>query len=115
MKPEYKCHWKLVNPDSRVALVFGLVAGVKYGTEMTLSQALQGGGGDPYRKLLREATTALLNSYSSIRFPYHPAGIIIEVNFALIGSKQHALNLAERYMKANSGNGKVHCRFTACK
>lgn len=114
MKPEYRCHWKLVNPDSKVALVFGLVAAAKYGSDMTLSRALQGRG-ELYRTLLREATTALLNSYSSIRFPYHPGSVFLEMNFALAGSKRHALLTALRFMRANSGYGKVPCRFTACK
>lgn len=115
MKPEYRCHWKLVNPDTKVGLVFGLLAAAKYGPDMTLSQALQGSGGDPYRMLLREATAALLNSYSSIKFPYHPAGIVVEVNFAFMRSGRHALNSARRFMRANSGNGKVPCKYTACK
>lgn len=114
MKPEYRCHWKLVNPDSKVAVVFGLVAARKYGPDMTLSQALQGRG-EPYRTLLREATAALLNSYDSIQFPYHPGRIFVEMNFALLGSQRQALQTALGFMKANNGNGRVQCKFTACK
>ncbi|KAK4800630.1 hypothetical protein SAY86_021117 [Trapa natans] len=114
MRPEYACHWRLVNPDTKVALVFGLMAARTYGTDMTLSQALQGRG-EAYRTLLREATAALLNSYNSIQFPYHPARVFLEMNSALEGSEQRVLRTALNFMRANSGNGKgVQCTLTAC-
>ena len=57
-------------PDTKVAVAFGLLAARRYGTYMTLWQGLQGRG-DPYRTLLREGTTAFLNSYNSLQFPYN--------------------------------------------
>ncbi|KAK4747753.1 hypothetical protein SAY87_014339 [Trapa incisa] len=115
MKPEYKCHWKLVNPDMKVALVFGLAAARKYGTDMTLSQALQGRG-EAFRTLLREATAALLNSYDSIQFPYHAGRVFLEMNLALAGSERQVLHTALRFMRANFGNGRgVRCKLIACK
>ena len=112
--PEYKCYWRLVTPDMKVAVVFGLVAGQRYGTDMSLGMALKGRG-EPYRTLLREATTALLNSYNSIQFAYHPLGVIQDLNLALMGSTRAVLRTGLRFMRANSGYGKVSCKFTTCK
>ncbi|KAL0422878.1 UNVERIFIED_CONTAM: putative amidase [Sesamum latifolium] len=115
MMPEYRCYWKVVTPDTKVAVVFGLIAANKYGTDMTLGQAMKGRG-DPYRTLLREGTTALLNSYNSIQFPYHPLGVIQHMNWALMGSTRHVLHTALSFMRANSGTGtNATCRFTTCK
>ncbi|XAR59053.1 hypothetical protein NMG60_11014684 [Bertholletia excelsa] len=112
--PEYRCYWKVLTPDTKVAVVFGLVAERKYGPDMTLGQAMQGRA-DPYRTLLREATTALLNSYNSMLFPYHPLGVIQNLNWALVGSTRQVFRTAIRFRRVNSGNGKVGCRFTPCK
>ncbi|XP_059654019.1 uncharacterized protein LOC132300801 [Cornus florida] len=112
--PEYKCYWKVVNPDTKVAVVFGLVAARRYGTDMTLWHAMQGRG-DPYRTLLREGTTALLNSYNSLQYPYHPLGVVQHMNLALMGSTRHVLLTALRFLRANSGYGNVACRFETCK
>ncbi|KAI8533134.1 hypothetical protein RHMOL_Rhmol11G0272500 [Rhododendron molle] len=112
--PEYKCYWKAVSPDMKVAVVFGLIAAQRYGTDMSLWKGLQGRG-DPYRTLLREATTALLNSYNSVQFPFHPLGVIQDANWALMGSTRHVLHTALRFMRANAGYGKVSCKFTPCK
>ncbi|KAH7833598.1 hypothetical protein Vadar_007989 [Vaccinium darrowii] len=112
--PEYKCYWKAVSPDMKVAVVFGLVAAQRYGTDMSLWKGMQGRG-DPYRTLLREATTALLNSYNSVQFPFHPLGVIQDTNWALMGSTRHVLHTALHFMRANSGYGKVNCKFTPCK
>ncbi|KAL2254852.1 uncharacterized protein LOC105169758 [Sesamum indicum] len=115
MMPEYRCYWKVVTPDTKVAVVFGLIAAHKYGTDMTLGQGMRGRG-DPYRTLLREGTTALLNSYNSIQFPYHPLGVIQHMNWALMGSTRHVLHTALSFMRANSGTGtNATCRFTTCK
>ncbi|CAL5377045.1 hypothetical protein CsSME_00009219 [Camellia sinensis var. sinensis] len=112
--PGYECYWKAVTPDMKVAVVFGLIAARRYGTDMTLRQGMEGRG-DPYRTLLREGTTALLNSYNSIQFPYHPLGVIHHMNWALLGSTRLVLHTAIRFMRANSGSGKVSCKFTPCK
>ncbi|KAL2537748.1 Pollen Ole e 1 allergen and extensin family protein [Forsythia ovata] len=100
--PEYKCYWKVVSPDTKVAIIFGLIAGRRYGTDMTLWEGMNGRG-DPYRTLLREGTTALLNSYSSIQFPYHPLGVIQHMNWALMGSTRQVLHTALSFLRANSG------------
>lgn len=112
--PEYKCYWKAVSPDMKVGVVFGLIAAQRYGTDMPLWKGLQGRG-DPYRTLLREATTALLNSYNSVQFPFHPLGVIQDMNWALMGSTRHVLHTALHFMRANAGYGKVSCKFTPCK
>ncbi|KAL2537629.1 Pollen Ole e 1 allergen and extensin family protein [Forsythia ovata] len=118
MMPEYKCYWKVVSPDTKVAIIFGLIAGRRYGSDMTLWEGMNGRG-DPYRTLLREGTTALLNSYSSIQFPYHPLGVIQHMNWALMGSTRQVLHTALSFLRANSGStagtGTATCRFTPCK
>ncbi|KAJ0010523.1 hypothetical protein Pint_34369 [Pistacia integerrima] len=82
---------------------------------MTLWEGLQGRG-DPYRTLLREATTALLNSYNSLEFPYNTVGVVTHTNRALRGSSRSVLLTAFRFLKANSGStGKVSCKLTPCK
>lgn len=64
--PQFQCYWRVVTPNTSVALAFGLLAAARYGADMTLWDGLQGRG-DAYRTLLREATTSLLNSYNSLR------------------------------------------------
>ncbi|XP_031260051.1 uncharacterized protein LOC116118225 [Pistacia vera] len=114
-KPEYKCYWRGLRPDAKVALVFGPAAARRYGTNMTLWEGLQGRG-DPYRTLLREATTALLNSHNSLEFPYNTVGVVTHTNRALRGSSRSVLLTAFRFLKANSGStGKVSCKLTPCK
>nr|ABK95343.1 unknown [Populus trichocarpa] len=112
--PEYKCYWGAVSPDMKVAVVFGLLAARRYGTDMTLWQGLQGRG-DPYRTLLREGTAALLNSYNSIEFPYNAISVVTRMNWALMGSQRSVLLTALRFMRANSGYGRVTCKFNTCK
>ncbi|KAK3028673.1 hypothetical protein RJ639_037853 [Escallonia herrerae] len=87
--PEHRCYWKVVSPDTKVAVAFGLVAARRYGTDMTLWQSMRGRG-DPYRTLLREGTTALLNSYNSLQFPYHPFHVVQHMNLALMGSTRQS-------------------------
>jgi len=114
MMPEYKCYWKVVGPDTKVAVAFGPVATGKYGTNMTLMEGLHGKG-DTYLTLLREATTALLNSYNSIQFPYPTLSVINYTNLALLGSSQQALMIALRFKRANAGvSGQVGCNFAPC-
>ncbi|KAF8406579.1 hypothetical protein HHK36_008667 [Tetracentron sinense] len=112
--PEYKCYWKLVGPDTKVAVAFGVIAARRYGTDMTLWEGLRGRG-DLYMTLLREGITALLNSYNSLQFAYHTLGVIEHMNWALIGSPRQALLVALRFKRANSGIGNVRCNFTPCK
>ncbi|KAK9287143.1 hypothetical protein L1049_015554 [Liquidambar formosana] len=113
--PQYKCYWRAVNPDTKVALIFGLLAARRYGTDMTLWGGLQGRG-DPYRTLLREGTTAFLNSYNSLQFPYNTLAVIQHMNWALMGSRPNLLLTALRFKRANSGgSGNISCKFTPCK
>jgi hypothetical protein len=111
--PEYECYWRGVNRDTKVAVAFGMVAARRYGTDMTLWYGLKGRG-DPYRTLLREGITALLNSYNSIQFSYHPLGVVTHMNLALMGSTRDVLHTALHFMRANSGAGNVSCKFTSC-
>nr|VDD28876.1 unnamed protein product [Brassica oleracea] len=111
IRPEYRCYWKVIGPDTKVAVAFGLVAGRRYGNDMTVGEALKGRG-EAYKTLLREATTALLNSYNSLGFPYNSVAVITYTNMALLGNSQHdVLMTAIRFIKANSGT----CKFTECK
>ncbi|KAK6946393.1 hypothetical protein RJ641_013937 [Dillenia turbinata] len=112
--PQYSCFWKVVNRDTKVAVVFGPLAAARYGTDMTLWDGLQGRG-NLYRTLLREATTSLLNSYNSVRFAYSSLGVIGNMNTALMGSPREVLLTALRFRRANSGFGRVPCRFSPCK
>ncbi|XP_077231321.1 pollen Ole e 1 allergen and extensin family protein [Tasmannia lanceolata] len=112
--PEYKCYWKVVGPDMKVAVAFGLPAARKYGTDMTLWEGLTGRG-ELYRTLLREGTTALLNSYNNIQFMYPTPAVVYHMNLALLGSRQQALQTAFRFKMANSGGSNAHCNFTPCK
>ncbi|XP_021775775.1 uncharacterized protein LOC110739633 [Chenopodium quinoa] len=114
MKPEYKCYWKLVNPEMPVALVFGPLAAQKYGNDLTLWSGLKGKG-DPYKTLLRETVTALLNSYNSFHFPYNAIQVLHNFNTAMTGSTRSVLLTALRFKRANSGYGRVPCKFQACK
>ncbi|KAI7746964.1 hypothetical protein M8C21_006308 [Ambrosia artemisiifolia] len=116
MMPEHECYWRVLSPDLKVAFVFGPVAGQKYGNDITLRGSMSGRG-DPYKTLLRESTTALLNSYNSIQFPYHPLDVVGHFNSALMGgSTRQVLMTALRFLRANSGNpGNVTCKFTTCK
>ncbi|CAA7391368.1 unnamed protein product [Spirodela intermedia] len=114
--PQYGCYWKMVFPDTKVAAAFGLAAARRYGTDMTLMEALRGRG-DLYRTLLREAVTALLNSYRSLLF-FYPTRIVIDhMNWALSASPRQALVVALRFKRANSGAagyGGARCDFAPC-
>ncbi|KAL4572891.1 hypothetical protein LXL04_019679 [Taraxacum kok-saghyz] len=114
--PQHECYWRVLAPDLKVSFVFGPLAARKYGNDITLRGSMEGRG-DPYRTLLREATTALLNSYNSIQFPYHPFDVVQRVNYALVqGSTRQVLMTALQFLRANSGRpGNVSCKFTTCK
>ncbi|MBA0581074.1 hypothetical protein Gorai_023265 [Gossypium raimondii] len=112
--PEYKCYWRVLNPETKVSLIFGPLAARRYGSDMTLWESLQGRG-DPYKTLLREATTALLNSYNTLQFPYNSIGVVTRTNWALMGSTRGVLITALRFIRANSGSGRVTCKLTPCK
>uniref|UniRef100_A0A0A0LJ27 Pollen Ole e 1 allergen and extensin family protein n=1 Tax=Cucumis sativus TaxID=3659 RepID=A0A0A0LJ27_CUCSA len=113
--PDYKCYWRAVNPDTKVAVVFGVIAAKRYGTDLTLEKGLQGRG-DPYKTLLREAITALLNSYNSLHFPYPPLSVVKHFNWALLSSQRSVLLTALHFKHANSGGySHVSCKFERCK
>ncbi|XP_039015082.1 uncharacterized protein LOC120145270 [Hibiscus syriacus] len=111
---EYKCYWRELNPESKVSVIFGPLAASRYGTDMTLRESLEGRG-DPYKTLLREATTALLNSYNSLQFPYSSVGVVTHTNWALMSSTRGVLITALRFIRANSGSGGVTCKLTPCQ
>ncbi|KAL2937180.1 Pollen allergen Phl p 11 [Bienertia sinuspersici] len=116
MKPEYKCYWRAVSPEMPVSLVFGPLAAQKYGTDLTLYSGLKGKG-DPYRTLLRESVTALLNSYNSLHFPYNAFQVLHRFNAALMGgSTRDVLVTALEFKRANTGSsGRFPCKFETCK
>ncbi|KAG9442587.1 hypothetical protein H6P81_018441 [Aristolochia fimbriata] len=114
LMPEYRCYWKIVFPQTKVALAFGLPAAERYGTEMTLWEGLHGKG-DVYRTLLREATTALLNSFNSVQFRYPTPIVKYHMVSALMGSPREALLTALRFRRANAGAGDARCNFASCK
>ncbi|XP_040376988.1 uncharacterized protein LOC102719461 [Oryza brachyantha] len=114
------CNWKVVTPNTTVAMAFGPAAAQRYGSEMTLREALEGRG-DMYRTLLREATAALLNAYynaPAAGFLYPTtASVIDHMNGALLGSPERVLLEGARFRRANSGGGritKIPCDLTPC-
>ncbi|KAK8966950.1 hypothetical protein KSP40_PGU001243 [Platanthera guangdongensis] len=100
--PQFKCYWRVVAPETPVAVAFGPVAAGKYGPDKTLWDGLHGRG-DVYLTLLREATAALLNSYNSFSFVYPTVGVVSDMNLALLGSRREALAVALRFRRANFG------------
>ncbi|CAN6227150.1 unnamed protein product [Urochloa humidicola] len=121
--PEYRCHWKVVTPNTTVAMAFGPLAAQRYGSELTLRDALEGRG-DMYRTLLREATAALLNAYYNAPggpFLYPTtASVIDHMDGALLSSTQRVLIEGARFRRANAGGGgpagrtRLPCGFTPC-
>ncbi|PUZ73620.1 hypothetical protein GQ55_1G001800 [Panicum hallii var. hallii] len=121
--PEHRCHWKVVTPNTTVAMAFGPLAAQRYGSELTLRDALEGRG-DMYRTLLREATAALLNAYYNAPggpFLYPTtASVIDHMNGALLSSTQRVLIEGARFRRANAGGGgpagrtRLPCDFTPC-
>ncbi|XP_072954981.1 uncharacterized protein [Typha angustifolia] len=116
LMPEYKCYWKVVSPDTTVALAFGPIAAERYGIEITLWDGLHGRG-EIYYTLLREGITSLLNSFNTITFSHSTVSVIDYMNQALLDSPQQALVTALRFRRANLGNygpTNVSCNFIAC-
>nr|AVY91802.1 pollen proteins Ole [Saccharum hybrid cultivar SP80-3280] len=121
--PEHRCHWKVLTPNTTVAMAFGPLAAQRYGSELTLGEALEGRG-DMYRTLLREATAALLNAYYNAPggpFLYPTtASVMDHMNGALLGSGQRVLLEGARFRRANAGGGgpagrtRLPCDFTPC-
>jgi hypothetical protein len=118
--PEHPCYWKVVTPNTTVAMAFGPLAAQRYGSEVTLREALDGRG-DVYRTLLREATAALLNAY--LNAPGGPflypttASVIDHMNGALRSSVQRVLIEGARFRRANTGGGgrtRLSCDFKPC-
>jgi hypothetical protein len=117
---EHRCYWKVVTPNTTVAMAFGPLAAQRYGSEVTLREALDGRG-DVYRTLLREATAALLNAYFNAPggpFLYPTtASVIDHMNGALLSSVQRVLIEGARFRRANTGGGgrtKLSCDFKPC-
>ncbi|XP_062217217.1 uncharacterized protein LOC133917333 [Phragmites australis] len=115
--PEHRCHWMVVTPNTTVAMAFGPLAAQRYGSELTLREALEGRG-DMYRTLLREATAALLNAYYNAPggpFLYPTtASVIDHMNGALLSSTQRVLIEGARFRRANAGGGgrtRLPCDF----
>ncbi|XP_074304444.1 uncharacterized protein LOC141639166 isoform X2 [Silene latifolia] len=114
MMGKYKCKWGAMKPEMRVGLVLSPLAGNKYGRDMTLYKGLQGRG-DPYKTLLREAITSLLNSYNNFDFPYNAFQVVTHFNAALAGSNTTVLVTALRFKRANSGgHAQIPCNLTSC-
>ncbi|KXG29246.2 uncharacterized protein LOC8066470 [Sorghum bicolor] len=121
--PEHRCHWKVLTPNTTVAMAFGPLAAQRYGSELTLGEALEGRG-DMYRTLLREATAALLNAYYNAPggpFLYPTtASVMDHMNGALLSSGQRVLLEGARFRRANAGGGgpagrtRLPCDFTPC-
>ncbi|KAF3322097.1 Pollen proteins Ole e I like protein [Carex littledalei] len=116
LMPQFQCYWRVVTPNTSVALAFGPIAAARYGADMTLWDGLQGRG-DAYHTLLREATTSLLNSYNSLRFFYSSLRVIGDMNAALLGSTPQAMRIALRFRRANSGlltSQRLTCNLSPC-
>ncbi|XP_024520123.1 putative lysozyme-like protein [Selaginella moellendorffii] len=87
-----------------VTQVLGQVAYTIFGGPTTLLGALQNQSTDAYSSLLREATAALLNSYSRPGFQYSPSAIRTAFQSSL-HSQRSAAYQAALFRHANSGYG----------
>ena len=115
MMPRHRCYWKVLSPDMKISRIFGRVASNRYGPNITLRQSMHGSG-DPYLTLLREGTTAVLNSYTSKQFVYQPEEVVQRLNLALMsGSTRQFYLTAYQFIQANSGKiVNTSCKFTSC-
>ncbi|KAK9666828.1 hypothetical protein RND81_14G214100 [Saponaria officinalis] len=104
IKPQYWCHWMTLQPNTSVSYVLGPLSITKFGNNISLKRALMGRG-DPYRALLREAVTYLLNVYNSLAYAeYQIFDVSYLFNHALVSNSTHkVLRVAENLKRANSG------------
>jgi hypothetical protein len=98
--------WVGYSPTTLVKEVFIAADGHPIG-DMTLLQALGGGGGSGFdgaaRILLRAGIAALLNASSSIDYPGDVNSIIDRINAALTGAnRSQMLRLADNYDAKNN-------------
>ena len=92
-------------PESAtVAKIFGSRAHERYGSEMTLMEAAAGAGDEEeevFGRVVKEATAALLNSYTRRRvFPYSAWEVKTLFIKALV-SKEAAVLQSQRFAFAN--------------
>ncbi|KAG0477878.1 hypothetical protein HPP92_012597 [Vanilla planifolia] len=117
LMPEFRCHWRVVQPETLVGVAFGPLAYARYGPGATLWNGLHDRG-EVYGTLLREATAALLNSYENFRFAFPTLSVLSEMNYALLGTRRDALMVALRFRRANygmsGGCAPVGCKFAPC-
>eukprot|EP00252_Welwitschia_mirabilis_P009756 TRINITY_DN22615_c0_g1_i1.p1 TRINITY_DN22615_c0_g1~~TRINITY_DN22615_c0_g1_i1.p1 ORF type:complete len:316 (+),score=-36.81 TRINITY_DN22615_c0_g1_i1:57-950(+) len=108
---EYTCRWKVIRPGTPLWVPFGVGTVKKFGTDMTVMDAL-GGRGDVFRVLAREATASLLNSYESgAGFRYNAVEVVYRFNVALQGSPREALRQAAYFRRANTVG---RCSLSPC-
>ncbi|KAL5708010.1 hypothetical protein ACHQM5_018851 [Ranunculus cassubicifolius] len=114
LRQENFCYWA-IDPNTKIAHVFGKIAAKRYGKHMTLLKGLQGKG-EIYKTLLREAITALLNAYNNpFVFPYFSDEVISQTSMALTLAPKEAVQLALAFKRANVGAGNFNCDFVPCK
>ncbi|XP_020584916.1 uncharacterized protein LOC110027720 [Phalaenopsis equestris] len=91
--------------DSSVSKVFGSILLERYEPELTLLDVIQRNddiGGSIFIKLVKQASTALLNSYTRPDYPYNPWEVKALLVEAIISEKD-AASQAEAFSKANHG------------
>ena len=92
---------KMVPQTSTVSKVFGSRAYERYRSDLTLVEATaRSDRGNAFRGLLKQASAALLNSYSRKGFPYTPWAIKTLVIQALV-SEDAAAHQAQHFYIAN--------------
>ncbi|KAK9666831.1 hypothetical protein RND81_14G214400 [Saponaria officinalis] len=116
IKPQYWCHWRSLQPNTSVSYVLGPLSITKFGNNISLKRALMGRG-DPYRALLRETVTYLLNIYNSFANAQYAIYDVSNLfNHALVSNSTHkVLRIAENLKRANSGaRTHIPCKLTPC-
>ncbi|KAL0907389.1 hypothetical protein M5K25_021797 [Dendrobium thyrsiflorum] len=96
---------KSLPQDSSVSKVFGSMLLERYEPKLTLLDVIQrndDNGGSIFIKLVKQASTALLNSYTRPDYPYNPwevKALLLEAIF----SEEDAASQAEVFSQANHG------------
>ncbi|KAM6565139.1 hypothetical protein CsatB_025137 [Cannabis sativa] len=96
---------KMVPQTSTVSKVFGSRARERFRSDLTLIEAtVRNDRGDSYRGLLKQATAALLNSYSRKGFPYTSWAVKTLLIKALVSDDAAALQAQHFYIANEACN-----------
>uniref|UniRef100_A0A803PGN0 Uncharacterized protein n=2 Tax=Cannabis sativa TaxID=3483 RepID=A0A803PGN0_CANSA len=95
----------MVPQTSTVSKVFGSRARERFRSDLTLIEAtVRNDRGDSYRGLLKQATAALLNSYSRKGFPYTSWAVKTLLIKALVSDDAAALQAQHFYIANEACN-----------